>query len=56
MNIKRWSSIFSPILLLLLALDLAAGTADTISDDELIERIKSNEYVVALFGKYQFKY
>lgn len=55
MNIKRWSSIFSSIvpllLLLLLVLQPARGASDAISDDDLIERIKSNEYVVALFGK-----
>lgn len=53
MELGRWPSICSVIvpLLLVLALSIVASNADTISDDDLVERIKSNEFVVALFGE-----
>lgn len=54
MKFERWSlgvSLTVP-LLLLLALNAVASNTDAISDDDLVERIKTNEFVVALFGEW----
>lgn len=46
-------TIFSIISAVLIT-TVAANSFETISDDDLVERIKSNEYLIVLFCKYEF--
>lgn len=44
------------IVLAVLITTASANSFETISDDDLVERIKSNEYFVVLFCKYEFSW
>lgn len=47
------ATIFSIISAVVIA-TVAANSFETISDDDLVERIKSNEYFIVLFCEYEF--
>lgn len=49
---RKWFALVIYSALIALSIE-ASSSFDTISDDELVDRIKSSEFVVALFCKYK---